>query len=194
MFLKRKKSQCFGASSFSKFNHTRQKKTLPRLVPSYSEQNNHCAIDHNSERCSYHTDLGPLTHGSRVPGLGQITWWIVMPKKMRGHSRKKLHKNRKIIVLWIVRVVGAQGQLTQGPNVPISETKYKRSNSIFFVTSVALICARMCTQLLQPLAQSLIGSPGTLHGSWSGNTVNTNPPRGGGVRSINLVVPKLSNI
>ena len=32
----------------------------------------------------------------------------------------------------------------------------------FFVTSIACICARVCTQLLQPLAQSLIGSPVTL--------------------------------
>jgi len=52
--------------------------------------------------------------------------------------------------------------LTQGANVRIPETKYKRSNSIFFVTSIALICARMFTQMLQPLAQSLIGSPGIL--------------------------------
>jgi len=46
--------------------------------------------------------------------------------------------------------------------VLIPETKYERSNSIFSVTYVVLICARMCTQLLQPLVQSLIGSPCTL--------------------------------
>jgi len=46
--------------------------------------------------------------------------------------------------------------------VPIPGTKCKRSNSIFFVTSVAHICGRVWSQLLQPLAQSLIGSPGTL--------------------------------
>ena len=28
--------------------------------------------------------------GRRVPGLGQITWWIVMTKKMRGHSGEKI--------------------------------------------------------------------------------------------------------
>ena len=28
--------------------------------------------------------------GGRVPGLGQITWWIVLTKKLRGHPGKKL--------------------------------------------------------------------------------------------------------
>ena len=38
----------------------------------------------------------------------------------------------------------------------------RTNKNVFSVTSIALICARVCTQLLQPLAQSLIGSPGTL--------------------------------
>jgi len=46
--------------------------------------------------------------------------------------------------------------------VPIPGTKYKRLNSIFFVTSIVLICGRVWSQLLQHLAQSLIRSPGTL--------------------------------
>ena len=46
--------------------------------------------------------------------------------------------------------------------MPILGTKYKRSNIIFLVTDFALICARVCTQLLQPFVQSLIGSPGTI--------------------------------
>jgi len=54
------------------------------------------------------------------------------------------------------------GKLTQNPNVPIPGTKYKRSNSIFLVTSIALICRRVWSQLLQSLAQSLIRGPGTL--------------------------------
>jgi len=57
MFLKRKKSQCFGDSSFSKFHHTRQKIPFPPLGRSYSEQKNHFSIGRNFERCSYHTDL-----------------------------------------------------------------------------------------------------------------------------------------
>jgi len=54
------------------------------------------------------------------------------------------------------------GKLTQNPNVPIPGTKYKRSNSIFLVTSIALICRRVWSQLLQSLPQSLIRGPGTL--------------------------------
>ena len=57
MFLKRKQSQRFGASSFSKSYHTRPKIPLPPLGRSYSEQKNHFAIGRNSKRFSYHTDL-----------------------------------------------------------------------------------------------------------------------------------------
>ena len=57
MFLKRKKSQRFGASSFSKFHHTRQKNPFSTLRTVLSEQKNHFAIGRNSERYSYHTDL-----------------------------------------------------------------------------------------------------------------------------------------
>ena len=69
--------------------------------------------------------------------------------------------------------------------MPIPGTKYKRSSSIFFVTSIALICARMCTQLLKPLAQSLIGSPGTLFrrdtlGDWRFFFTQTHAKRDGG--------------
>jgi len=46
--------------------------------------------------------------------------------------------------------------------VPIPGTKYKRSKNSLFVISIALICGRMWARLLQPLAQSPIGSPGTL--------------------------------
>jgi len=46
--------------------------------------------------------------------------------------------------------------------VPIPETKYKRSKNVFIVTFIVLNCAHICALLLQSLAQSLIGSPGTL--------------------------------
>jgi len=58
--------------------------------------------------------------------------------------------------------VGAQGQLTQGQNVSNPTTKYKRSKYVFSVTSIALIIGRDWPRLVQSLAQSLIGSPGTL--------------------------------
>ena len=60
MFLKRKKSQRLGASSFSKIHHMRphaKKIPLPPLGRTYNEPKNHFAIGRNSERCSYNTDL-----------------------------------------------------------------------------------------------------------------------------------------
>jgi len=77
---------------------------------------------------------------------------------------KQLHGNREIVVNWTVGVVGAQGQLTQGPNVPNPCTKYKRSKNIFDVASIELTNGRDWPRLVHPLAQSLIGSPGT--GCW----------------------------
>jgi len=41
-------------------------------------------------------------------------------------------------------------------------TKYKRSKHVFPVTYIALTFRRVWSRLLHPLAQSLIGSPGTL--------------------------------
>ena len=73
-----------------------------------------------------------------------------------------MHKNREIVVESAVGVVGAQGQLTQGPNVPNPRTKCKRSKNVFAVTSIAHIIGRDWPRLVQPLAQSLIGSSGTL--------------------------------
>ena len=46
--------------------------------------------------------------------------------------------------------------------MPISGTKYIRSKNVFSVISIALSCGRVWARLSQPLAQSLIGSPGTL--------------------------------
>ena len=61
--------------------------------------------------------------------------------------------------------VGAQGQLTRGSNGLSPRTKYKRSKNAFAVTSIAPSCVRVCSRLLQPLAQSLLGSPTTLPGT-----------------------------
>ena len=46
--------------------------------------------------------------------------------------------------------------------MPNLGTKYKRSKNVLADTSIALSCAHICARLLQPLAKSLIGSPGTL--------------------------------
>ena len=55
-------------------------------------------------------------------------WWSKKWGAIRG---KKLHGNREIVVEWTVGIVGAQGQLTQGPDVPNPRTKYKRSKKCF---------------------------------------------------------------
>jgi hypothetical protein len=44
----------------------------------------------------------------------------------------------------------------------IPETKYNRSKKVFSDTLIALSCGRLWPRLLQSLAQSQTGSPGTL--------------------------------
>jgi len=78
---------------------------------------------------------------------------------MRGHLGKKLHKNREIVLERTVGVVGAQGHLTQGAIIRNPRTKYKHSNNVFAVISIALIIGRDLPRLVQLLAQSLIGRP-----------------------------------
>jgi len=97
---------------------------------------------------------GTGTRPDYLVNHGQKKWGAI-----RG---KKLHRNREIDVEWMVRVVGAHGQLTQSAILRNPRTIYKRSLSIFF-TSIAPSCARVCTQLLKPHAQSIIWSPGTLN-------------------------------
>jgi len=68
--------------------------------------------------------------------------------------------------------VEAHGQLKLGPNVPRPGTKYKRSKIVFAVTSIAFTIVHICTELLQLLAQSLIGIPSTLLGCDQQNLEN----------------------
>jgi len=58
--------------------------------------------------------------------------------------------------------MGEHGQLTQATNFRNNKTKYKRSNNVFAVASIALTVVHICTELLQLPVQSLIGAPGTL--------------------------------
>ena len=87
----------------------------------------HTHVCHNSvitvnESC--HTHLGVTTHSSqlthmcvttRVLGLGQITWWIVMTKKMRGHSGKNIARKSRNSCRVNSRSCGCIGTVDWGP-------------------------------------------------------------------------------
>ena len=115
-----------------------------------------------------HHEIIPLsTLGWRVPGLGQIIWRIVLTKKWGATRVKNLDQKAgksRISHKWAVEGVEAHGHLKLGPNVPRPGTKYKRSKIVFAVTSIAFTIVHICTELLQLLAQSLIGIPSTLLG------------------------------
>jgi len=76
MLPKRKKSQCFGASSFSKFHYTRKKNPFAPLGQSYTEQKNPFAIGRNSERFSYHTDLSRFVHPVSDPSALNFSQFV----------------------------------------------------------------------------------------------------------------------
>jgi len=81
---------------------------------------------------------------------------------MSGHSGEKIAQKSRNSREVNCRSCGCTGQLTQSAILCNLRTKYKRSKNVFPVTSIALSCAHICARLLQLLAQSLIGSPGTL--------------------------------
>jgi len=63
--------------------------------------------------------------------------------------------------------VCAQGKLTQVATLRNARIKNKCPKNVFAVTFVALIIGHDWARLLQPLAQSLTGSPGILLGGCS---------------------------
>jgi len=75
-----------------------------------------------------HTHKG---YTPRVPGLGQITWWIVCWQKMRGHIGKKLFGNREIVFKWTVGVWEHTDSLTQSPNRASPETNTNTQRTHF---------------------------------------------------------------
>jgi len=88
--------------------------------------------------------------GTRPDYLVNHDW-----KKLRGRSGQKIaHKSRNSCA---VNDHDSQFCAILEPN-----TTYKGSKNVVAVTCIALSCAHMCARLLQPLAQSLRGSPGTL--------------------------------
>jgi len=61
--------------------------------------------------------------GWRVPGLGQITWWIVMTKKMRGHSGKKIAQKSRNSCQVNSRSCGCIGTVDSGPKCAHSQNQ-----------------------------------------------------------------------
>ena len=102
--------------------------------------------------------------GLRVPGLGQITWWMVMTKKMRGHSGQTIARKSRNSFSVNSQSCGCIGTVDSGPKCAHSWNQIQTLKYFFFVAYIALIYGRVWPQMLQPLVQSLIGSPGTLLG------------------------------
>jgi len=95
----------------------------------------------------------------RLPGLGQITWWIVMTKIMRGHSRKQILQKSRNSCRVNGQGCGCIGKVHSRCNFLQSWTKYKLSKNIFAVTNFALIIGRDWAQLLQLFVRYLIEIP-----------------------------------
>jgi len=113
---------------------------------------------------------GQVPVGPRVSGLGQITWWIVMTKKNEGpFGGKNCTEIEKYLYnewseLWVHRDSWLRAQFCA-----ILEPKTNAQFFFFAVKSIALSCGHIWARLLQPLAQSVIGSAGTLVGpTWAG--------------------------
>jgi len=68
-----------------------------------------------------------IANSNRVLGW---TWWIVYRKKWGTIRARQLLRNREIVVGWMGGVVGAKGQLTQGPNVPNPRTNTNAQKKI----------------------------------------------------------------
>jgi len=98
----------------------------------------------------------------RVPGLGQITWRIVLTKQIVEPLGKKIARKSRISRRARDGEVGAEGMVTKGANWRSPEIKYKRSKNAFAVTSITLTLVPLGNKLLELPVQSLIGSPGTL--------------------------------
>jgi len=109
---------------------------------------------------------------TRVPGLGQITWRIVLTKKMRVHLGKKLHENREIASDWAVGVWVHRNSWLGAKIGASPETKNKHSKIAFAVTSSALTLGHLGPRLLGFAAQSPIWSPGTLFPYINMNSLN----------------------
>jgi len=99
----------------------------------------------------------------RVPGLGQITWWIVCWQKMRGHlGIAKSHGSREIAVEWAVGVWVHRDNWLKAQMCPVLEPN-TNAQRISLLSHLLRSAWHPLAKLLELPAQSPIGSPGTLH-------------------------------
>ena len=76
----------------------------------------HTQVSHRYVWLMSHVYMTCMSHGAvRVPGLGQITWWIVMTKKMRGHLGKKVARKSRNSCRVNSRSCGCIGTVDSGP-------------------------------------------------------------------------------
>jgi len=87
----------------------------------------------------------------RVPGLGQITWWIMTTKKLRGHSGKKFA--RKSRNSWCVngRGCGCIGTFDSGPKCAQSWDQIQTLKNYIICH---LYCVYCCTHLYRTVTGS----------------------------------------
>jgi len=112
-------------------------------------------LSHRQEGC----EANPL-HTSRVPGLGQITWWIVMTQTWRGHSGTTRKSRNSCEVN--SRSCGWIGAVHSGPNCAHSRN---RIQTLKYCLYNRIYCAH-----LEPHWATIVtgfcevsNSPGTLH-------------------------------
>jgi len=97
----------------------------------------------------------------RVPGLGQITCWIVMIKKMMGHSGKKIARKSRNSCAMNGRGCGCTGTVDSGPRAQMCPILEPNTNAQR-LSLLSHLLRSLLAAIGRPLAQSLIGSPGTL--------------------------------
>ena len=84
-----------------------------------------------------------------------------VPKKLRGHPGEKLAPKSRNSCRLNGRGCDRKLKKLRAQMCPI-RTNINAQRMTLLSQHRTSICARVCTQLLQPLAQSLVGSPGTL--------------------------------
>jgi len=120
-------------------------------------------LDSTENLRSFAGEIPPPTEGN-----GKMKDYLVNRAKTKNEGqlgKKFAQKSRNscwaAVGLWVHR------DSSRGSNGLSPRTKYERSKYFFPFTSVALKCIRVCSRLLELLAQSLIGSPCPLRGRLS---------------------------